>query len=90
MRNLLEMLRLATTYDQLNLLNVASLELAARRILQIQRAVRVNAKHPSFDGLEGMLSYALDEQGGVVTSKFDDFYSGEQRSMAMIMKQQRL
>eukprot|EP00974_Lingulodinium_polyedra_P063047 6084607-Lingulodinium_polyedra.AAC.1 len=36
MRNLPEMLRLAATYDQLNLLNVASLELAARRLLQIQ------------------------------------------------------
>ena len=90
MRNLLEALRLAFTYDQLDVMNIAAFELLGRRVLQIQRAVRANAKHPSFDGLEGMLSFALDEQGGVVTSKFDEFYSGEQRSNALIMKQQRL
>ena len=37
-----------------------------------------------------MLSSALDETGGVVTSKFGEFVAKEQKQQAEIMKQHRL
>ena len=36
------------------------------------------------------MSSALDETGGVVTSKFDEYVAKEQKQAAEIMKQQRL
>eukprot|EP00974_Lingulodinium_polyedra_P098710 9566594-Lingulodinium_polyedra.AAC.1 len=62
----------------------------ARRALQIQRAVRRCPRHPSFDGLDVMLSSQLDESGGIVTSRFDAFVAEEQKSRAQVMKQQRM
>ena len=37
-----------------------------------------------------MLSSALDETGGIVTSKFDEYVAKEQKAQAEILKQQRL
>jgi hypothetical protein len=37
-----------------------------------------------------MLAHAFDESGGVVCSKFDKFFSDQQRDQAFILKQQRL
>ena len=88
--NILEVLRHLICYDQLDVTNVAGAELIARRALQIQRAVRQNPRQPSFEGLEAMLSTALDESGGVVTSKFDEYVATEQKNTATILKQQRL
>ena len=88
--NILEVLRHLICYDQLDVTNVAGAELIARRALQIQRAVRQNPRQPSFEGLEAMLSTALDESGGVVTSKFDEYVANEQKNTATILKQQRL
>eukprot|EP00969_Alexandrium_andersonii_P361136 15456917-Alexandrium_andersonii.AAC.1 len=62
----------------------------ARRALQIQRAVRRCPRHPSFEGLDLMLSFQLDESGGIVTSKFDAFVAEEQKSRAQILKQERM
>ena len=88
--NILEVLRHLICYDQLDVTNMAGAELIARRALQIQRAVRQNPRQPSFEGLEAMLSTALDESGGVVTSKFDEYVANEQKNTATILKQQRL
>ena len=90
LKHLLEVLRLAFAFDQLEPFNLASLELVSRRILQIMRAVRRNARHPTFEGLEGMVAFSLDESGGVITSKFDEFFATEQKNAALIMKQYRL
>ena len=88
--NILEVLRHLICYDQLDVSNVTGAELIARRALQIQRAVRQNPRQPSFEGLEAMLSTALGESGGVVTSKFDEFKANEQKNTAATLKQQRL
>ena len=45
---------------------------------------------PNFDGLEAMLTSRLDESGGVVATKFDQFIAEQQRTQAVIMKQARL
>jgi len=89
-KNLLEIMRHLLLHDQVNVGTLAGAELIARRCLQIQRAVRRSARHPNFTGLEAMLSSALDETGGVVTSKFDEFVAKEQKQQAEIMKQHRL
>ena len=68
----------------------ATAELLARRILQIQRAMRRSPKHPDFTGLEAMMASQLDETGGVVTSKFDQWVAEEQETAAIIMKNNRL
>ena len=72
---LLMVLHFAMTLDQLNPRNLSCLELVARRLLVIQKAVKRNAKAPDFNGLEIFLSHRLDASGGVVTSKFDKHIS---------------
>lgn len=84
--NLLELLRHLIVHDQVEVSNLAGAEFAARRCLQIQRAVRRSPRHPNFDGLDAMLSSALDETGGVVTSRFDAFAAAEQKDAAAILK----
>ena len=89
-RLLLEALRHFVEYDQVDVTNLAGAELMARRIVQMQRAIRRNPKHPDYSGLEDMLASALDETGGVVTSKFDEWVAQEQKTKAVIMKNTRL
>ena len=62
----------------------------SRRVLQIQKAVKQNPRVPDFTNLQAMLSSTLDETGGIVTSKFDEWVAGEQKTEAVIMKNQRL
>ncbi|CAK0812001.1 unnamed protein product, partial [Prorocentrum cordatum] len=81
-RLLLEALRHLIEYDQVDVTNLAGAELIARRIVQMQRAIRRDPKHPNYSGLEDMLASALDETGGVVTSKFDEWVAQEQKTKA--------
>ena len=90
LKNHLEVLRHMLVYDQLNVYSLAGAELLARRCLQIQRAVRRCPRHPSFEGLESMLSSTLDESGGIVASKFDQYIAEEQKTQSTILKQMRL
>ena len=90
LKNHLEVLRHLLVFDQLNVASLAGAELLARRCLQIQRAVRRCPRHPTFDGLECMLASTLDESGGVVASRFDQFVAEEQKTSATILKQMRL
>jgi hypothetical protein len=89
-RNDLTTFHILVTYDQLDASNVAGIEFVARKILRTQRAVKRSPKSPDFGGLDGMLAHAFDESGGVVCSKFDKFFSDQQRDQAFILKQQRL
>ena len=77
-------------YDQFDGSNSATAGLLARRILQIQHAVRRGPKHPNFTGLEAMMASQLDETGGVVTSRFDQWVAEEQKTAATIVKNDRL
>ncbi len=84
------MLAMAICYDRLDATNVAALELAARRIVMIGRAVRVNPKAPSFIGLRKMIEHALDEGGGVATRDFTAHMAMLAVAEARILKQNRL
>ena len=77
-------------FDRLDVLNVASAEYVARRLLMIQRAVRRNPRAPDFDGLECFMSNSLDIQGGIVTLEFEKHMAEIQRAEAQVMKQQRM
>ena len=89
-RHLLDIIGLLVTYDMLDVGNISGAELAARRALQIERAVRKNPRFPDFVGLEVMLSHALDDSGGVVCSAYDRWVAEEQRAQAQVLKQYRL
>ncbi len=83
-------LALAVSYDRLDATNNASLELAARRIIMIERAVRVNSKSPSFVGLHKMIEHSLDEGGGIATREFTAHMATLAEAEARILKQNRL
>ena len=86
----LESFRHGLQFDGLAGRRLAMFEYLSRRLLMIHRAVKKNAKHPNFEGLESMPTSSLDESGGVVAMKFDQYVAEQQRTQAQIMKQSRL
>ena len=84
-RHLMMFLHMMAIYDQLNLLTVAAAEFASRRVLMIQRAVRLN-----FGGLGSRLTHALGASGGVVAERFDAEMAEMRRTQAEIMRSDRL
>ena len=70
--------------------NCAGLELGARRLVMIERAVRVNPRAPSFEGLGKMTQHALDEGGGLATREFTAHMAQMAETEARILKQNRL
>ncbi|CAK0843206.1 unnamed protein product, partial [Prorocentrum cordatum] len=89
-RMLLQILGLAVGYDGLDPTNCGSLELAARRIVMIERAVKVNPKSPCFDGLHKMIEHNQDEKGGVATQQFTTYFAQQAEVEARVLKQNRL
>jgi hypothetical protein len=87
---LLSVLHFAFTRDLVNPYNLNCLEMVARRVLMIQKAVRRNAKAPDFDGLDVYMSHSFDSTGGIITQAFDRHIAGVQKDEAQILKQQRL
>jgi hypothetical protein len=87
---LFTILTLMICFDLLNVLNCASAEQTARRILMIERAVKRSAKSPDFEGLDVLLSNQFDSTGGVLTRVFDKYISEIQKNDAVVLKQQRL
>ena len=83
-------LRHFQAYDQLDLPNLAGIECICRRIIVCQRAVRKNPKAPDFGGLEQFLQSSFDESGGLLTSEFDKYMAEQQRTAAVVLKQNRL
>ena len=85
-----QVLALALGYDCLDASNLSCLELLARRVLQIERAVKVNPKAPSFQGLGKMIEHAMDEGGGIATRDFTAHMATLAAQEAQILKQNRL
>ena len=76
--------------DRLDVGQLASAEHCARRILQIEKAHKKNAKAPSFDGLQPYDSHMGDPAQGARTAAFDEHVASENKSDALFMKQNRL
>ena len=74
----------------LNPTNCARLELAARRAVMIERAVKVNPKVPSFEGLHKMIEHAQDEAGGVATRRLTAHMAQQAGTEARVLKRSRV
>ena len=84
------LLALQAGVDYLNVLNLASAEQMCRRLLMIERAVKRNPRAPDFEGLEAFLANGYDSRGGVITREFDKYIAELQKTVAQIMKQNRM
>ncbi|CAK0795784.1 unnamed protein product, partial [Prorocentrum cordatum] len=89
-RPLFEALRRFIEHDQVDVTNLARAELIARRIAQMQRAIRRNPKHPDYSSLEGTSASALDETGGAANRKFDERVAQEQKTKVVTTKNTRV
>ena len=77
-------------YDQLDLANCASAELCARRLVQLERAVRACPRSPNFSGLGKMIEMNLSDGGGLRTDEFTKHFALVAEADARVMKQTRL
>ena len=89
-RNLIEVLRLAITRDQLDASNLQCLELAVRRLVQLEIAVSRSANAPDYTGLEVLLENPISEGGAAATRSLDDWVTSRLKEKAQIAKQTRL
>ena len=89
-RSLCASFHLLHSVDQCNGANLASVELLARRLIQIEMATERNSKAPDFSGLSVVLATPTSESGAAVTRQFTEWVSSRQKDRAQIMKQQRL
>ena len=81
-----EVLRLITEYDQIDICNSAAAEYVARRMLQIESAVRCNARQPDFEGLDALLDSAVDEGGAAIVAYFSTWVAERQKAEATTLK----
>ncbi|CAK0906705.1 unnamed protein product, partial [Prorocentrum cordatum] len=90
LKNIEEVLHHALVFDALEVSTLASFELLSRRCLQIQGAVKRCPRHPSFEGLELIVSSRLDHSDGAVTTKFDARVADQQKASSAILEQERV
>jgi len=76
--------------DGVDARHLAAGEHVARRILQIQRAVKRNPKAPDFDTLGGYTKHLQDSTGRAHAPKFEQFITEGQKTEATFLKQDRL
>ena len=89
-RFLLDLLRLMVQFDQLDPTCLSSAELLVRRVVQIELAVKKNAKTPDYAGLECLLETAVDGSGAAVLPKLSKWIGETQQQEAFVLKQMRL
>ena len=88
--SLTEYLRVAIQFDQVDVTMLATAEAQARRLIQIEAAVRRSPKTPDFNGLEVMTQANADPSGAAVTTIFNTWVASQQKDLATIAKQGRL
>jgi hypothetical protein len=89
-RHCMEVLRLATHQDQLDISNIAAFEQIARRVVQLEIAADKDPHNPDFTGLGVVSDGAVDSRGSARAPKFKQWVSQKQQQQAQILKQQRL
>ena len=89
-RTIFHTLAMLQSWNQVDIPNLAGCEYLCRRAVQIQRAVRVNPRAPSFIGLHKMTEHSLDEAGGLATADFTQHFASVAEADARILKQNRL
>ena len=88
LKNLLQILKLSISYDQLDV-NIATIEQTVRRILEIQIAVRRNPKHPTFDSFDYNTRGTVDEVGGTRAAGYFEWMAEQQKAEAKTLKSTR-
>ena len=76
--------------DRLDCYRLTSAQHLARRVLQVQKAVRRNPRSPDFENLTEYMRHAADATGTVSAPVFDRHVADRQRDEAQVMKQTRL
>ena len=76
--------------DRLDIFLNTAAEHAARRILQIQKAVKKNPASPDFTGLEVYSQHLGDTGGAITTAAFDAHVATTQKAEAFFLKQTRI
>jgi hypothetical protein len=89
MRLLLCAFVMLLTVDRLDVGQTHTAEHIARRIVQIQKAVKRNPKNPDFGGLELLMAHMSEAAQGIETRKFDEYLSTEMKTEYQITKNQR-
>jgi hypothetical protein len=89
-RILIEIVRLATVVDQLDISNLLSFENIGRRLVQIETAVSRSPQSPDFSGLEVIMVSPVSAAGQAQTLKFTEWVTGRLKELANIKKQARL
>ena len=87
---LIHSLWLQAVVDRLDCYRLASAEHLARRVLQVQKAVRRNPRSHDFENLTEYMRHAADATGTVSALVFDRHVADRQRDEAQVMKQTRL
>ena len=81
-----EILRLLCEYDQIDPSNSCAAEYLTRRLIQIESAVRRNARRPDFEGLDALLDTSVDEGGAAVVAEFATWVAERQKAEAQTLK----
>lgn len=89
-RNLLEVLRLAISRDQLDVSNLQAIELVVRRIVQLEVATARSPHSPEFSGLDVLIEAPVTAQGSAATRGLDAWVTERLKERANIQKQARL
>ena len=76
--------------DRLDGRALATGEHVARRLLQVQRAVRRNPRGPDVEGLEGYMRHSDGASGVALSPAFDKHIAELQKTEATVLKFQRL
>ena len=84
-----QVLRMGISFDLLDPANCASLEFAARRLAQIETAVKRNPKVPDYDGLDAMLETTIDSTGAAVAPAVGSRFAELRKTQAVVMKADR-
>ena len=88
--SLMELLRHAVTWDQLDGCKCAVIEGLVRRAIALELAVSRNPKAPDWDGLEHITASRVTAQGTLNVEVFGQWLADRQRDTAMRLKQGRL
>eukprot|EP00971_Amphidinium_carterae_P157507 3122585-Amphidinium_carterae.2 len=87
---LCEVLRQAVSVDQINPMNLLSMEIVVRRLVQDEVAVARNPRHPDYGGLDILFDAPISSTGSAQLSGFSSWVTDRLKEEAQIMKQSRL
>jgi hypothetical protein len=89
-RHIVMSLFIGACIDGIDLHQSAVAEHWARRLLQLQKAIRRSAKSPSFEGLEYYMYHCTPAGEGIAAPLFDSEVAAHAKDNAQILKQLRL